>query len=276
MSGTLSDALEIVLRTDTGRVREHNEDAVFANPHLGFVVLADGMGGYNAGEVASSMATTRLASELESALAARAPHATDGPGGEAFAGQCLRDAVADANAAIFQAAQDEAGYAGMGTTLVAALFFDDRVAVAHVGDSRLYRLRDGTLSLLTHDHSLLQEQIDSGLLSAEEARHSLNRNLVTRALGVDPLVEVDLAEHLVLPDDLYLLCSDGLNDMVPDEEIALALQTLSGHLELAATQLVEMANDHGGRDNVSVILVKVRQAYPAPGTWWQAFKARFG
>ena len=276
MSGTLSDALEIVLRTDTGRVREHNEDAVFANPHIGFVVLADGMGGYNAGEVASSMATTRLASELESALAARAPHATDGPGGEAFAGQCLRDAVADANAAIFQAAQDEAGYAGMGTTLVAALFFDDRVAVAHVGDSRLYRLRDGTLNLLTHDHSLLQEQIDSGLLSAEEARHSLNRNLVTRALGVDPLVEVDLAEHLVLPDDLYLLCSDGLNDMVPDEEIALALQTLSGHLELAATQLVEMANDHGGRDNVSVILVKVRQAYPAPGTWWQAFKARFG
>lgn len=276
MSGTLSDALEIVLRTDTGRVREHNEDAVFANPHLGFVVLADGMGGYNAGEVASSMATTRLASELESALAARAPHATDGPGGEAFAGQCLRDAVADANAAIFQAAQDEAGYAGMGTTLVAALFFDDRVAVAHVGDSRLYRLRDGTLSLLTHDHSLLQEQIDSGLLSAEEARHSLNRNLVTRALGVDPLVEVDLAEHLVLPDDLYLLCSDGLNDMVSDEEIALALQTLSGHLELAATQLVEMANDQGGRDNVSVILVKVRQAYPAPGTWWQAFKARFG
>ena len=204
------------------------------------------------------MATTRLASELESALAARAPHATDGPGGEAFAGQCLRDAVADANAAIFQAAQDEAGYAGMGTTLVAALFFDDRVA-----------------NLLTHDHSLLQEQIDSGLLSAEEARHSLNRNLVTRALGVDPLVEVDLAEHLVLPDDLYLLCSDGLNDMVPDEEIALALQTLSGHLELAATQLVEMANDQGGRDNVSVILVKVRQAYPAPGTWWQAFKARF-
>ena len=276
MSGTLSDALEIVLRTDTGRVREHNEDAVFANPHIGFVVLADGMGGYNAGEVASSMATTRLASELESALAARAPHATDGPGGEAFAGQCLRDAVADANAAIFQAAQDEAGYAGMGTTLVAALFFDDRVAVAHVGDSRLYRLRDGTLSLLTHDHSLLQEQIDSGLLSAEEARHSLNRNLVTRALGVDPLVEVDLAEHLVLPDDLYLLCSDGLNDMVPDEEIALALQTLSGHLELAATQLVEMANYQGGRDNVSVILVKVRQAYPAPGTWWQAFKARFG
>ena len=276
MSGTLSDALEIVLRTDTGRVREHNEDAVFANPHLGFVVLADGMGGYNAGEVASSMATTRLASELESALAARAPHVTDGPGGEAFAGQCLRDAVADANAAIFQAAQDEAGYAGMGTTLVAALFFDDRVAVAHVGDSRLYRLRDGTLSLLTHDHSLLQEQIDSGLLSAEEARHSLNRNLVTRALGVDPLVEVDLAEHLVLPDDLYLLCSDGLNDMVSDEEIALALQTLSGHLELAATQLVEMANDQGGRDNVSVILVKVRQAYPAPGTWWQAFKARFG
>lgn len=276
MSGTLSDALEIVLRTDTGRVREHNEDAVFANPHLGFVVLADGMGGYNAGEVASSMATTRLASELESALAARAPHATDGPGGEAFAGQCLRDAVADANAVIFQAAQEEAGYAGMGTTLVAALFFDDRVVVAHVGDSRLYRLRDGTLSLLTHDHSLLQEQIDSGLLSAEEARHSLNRNLVTRALGVDPLVEVDLAEHLVLPDDLYLLCSDGLNDMVPDEEIALALQTLSGHLELAATQLVEMANDQGGRDNVSVILVKVRQAYPAPGTWWQAFKARFG
>ena len=275
MSRSLSEVLEIVLRTDTGRVREHNEDAVFANPHLGLIVLADGMGGYNAGEVASSMAATRVAAELETSLAARGPHVPDGAAGEAFAGHCLRDAIADANAAIFQAAQDDARYAGMGTTLVATLFFDDRLVVAHVGDSRLYRFRDGTLAQLTHDHSLLQEQIDSGLLSVEEARHSLNRNLVTRALGVDPLVEVELAEHPVQPGDLYLLCSDGLNDMVPDEEIALALQALSGNLELAAQQLVEMANDNGGRDNVSLILIRVRQAYPALGTWWQAFKARF-
>lgn len=275
MNGTLSNALEIVLRTDAGRVRGHNEDAVFANPHLGFVVLADGMGGYNAGEVASSMATTVLASEIEAALDKRAAHVADGPNAQPYAQVCLREAIADANAAIYGAAQRQPQCAGMGTTLVAALFYDNRVSIAHVGDSRLYRWRDDELVLLTRDHSLLQEQIDSGMLSVEAARFSQNRNLVTRALGVDPQVEADLAEHAVSPGDIYLLCSDGLNDMLQDDEIALGLQALAANPELAARQLVQMANDGGGRDNVSVILVKVLREFPAESGWWAEFKARF-
>ncbi len=179
------------------------------------------------------------------------------------------------NAAIYQAAISEPQYSGMGTTLVAALFHDNRVTVAHIGDSRLYRLRGESFCTLTRDHSLLQEQIDSGLISAEEARYSLNRNLVTRALGVDPVVETEINEHAALPGDIYLLCSDGLNDMVPDEEIRQVLQALTVNLELAAKQLIRMANDNGGRDNVSVILVKVLRAFPAARNWQTTFSAWF-
>ncbi len=153
--------------------------------------------------------------------------------------------------------------AGMGTTLVAVLFCDNRLIVAHIGDSRLYRLRDGTLTQMTRDPSLLQEQIDSGMLTAEEAHFSQNKNLVTRAMGVDDTVDIEMNEYEALPGDLYLLCSDGLNDMVDDEEIELTLMPLAENLPLCATQLVVATNDHGGRDNVSVILVKVREPFPA-------------
>ena len=274
----VSEALEIVVKTDSGRVRGHNEDAVFANPNLGIVILADGMGGYNAGEVASGMATTVLASELESAFATTPPHALDRGSGKSYAHACLRDKIASTNLAIHAASESQMQLAGMGTTLVAALFHDNQVTVAHVGDSRLYRLRGDELSVVTRDHSLLQEQIDSGLISREDARYSQNRNLVTRALGVDPAVEAEINDYPVLPGDIYLLCSDGLNDMVEDEEIQLTLQTLSVNLELAATQLIEMANDNGGRDNVSVILVKVLREFPAGKDAWSNmfawFKAR--
>ena len=274
----VSEALEIVVKTDPGRVRGHNEDAVFANPSLGLVILADGMGGYNAGEVASGMATTVLASELEAAFATSQPHAIDRASGKSFAHTCLLDTIASANLAIHTASETQAQYAGMGTTLVAALFHDNQVTVAHVGDSRLYRLRGDALCVITRDHSLLQEQIDSGMISREEARFSQNKNLVTRALGVDPVVDAEIEDYPVLPGDIYLLCSDGLNDMVEDEEIQLTLQVLSANLELAATQLIEMANDNGGRDNVSVILVKVLREFPAGKDAWSNmfawFKAR--
>ncbi|HMM72058.1 MAG TPA: protein phosphatase 2C domain-containing protein, partial [Rhodocyclaceae bacterium] len=181
--------------------------------------------------------------------------------------------IGRANAAIYQAAHSQPQYSGMGTTLVAALFFDNAVTVAHVGDSRLYRFRDAQLVQLTRDHSLLQEQIDSGMISAEDAKLSHNKNLVTRAVGVDPEVEPEIHAYPTQAGDVYLLCSDGLNDMVDDAEIALTLQTLSANLELAATQLVQMANDNGGRDNVSVILVRVLQAFPAPRGWLQRFLA---
>ena len=261
---TLSNALEFVVRTDPGLVRAHNEDAVFANPHLGFAILADGMGGYNAGEVASGMATMLLSSELEQALSQQAPHEIERDSGLPYAHRCLRDKVAATNLAIFRTAASQPQYSGMGTTLVAAVFYDNRVTVAHVGDSRLYRLRGDTLAAITRDHSLLQKQIDNGLISPEEARFSQNRNLVLRALGVDPDVDIEIHEHAVQPGDIYLFCSDGLNDMVDDEEIQQTLRALADNLDRAATQLIQMANDNGGGDNVSVILVKVLRDFSVP------------
>jgi serine/threonine protein phosphatase PrpC len=268
---TLSNALEIVVRTDPGMVRGHNEDAVFANPNLGFAILADGMGGYNAGEVASGMATMLLAAELEEAFLARQPSDIDRESGLSFAHCCLFDKVTMANAAIFNAAQSRPQYSGMGTTLVTAVFYDNQLTVAHIGDSRLYRLRGSSFGAITRDHSLLQEQIDSGIISPDEARFSQNKNLVLRALGVEPGVEVEIHDYPVQSGDIYLLCSDGLNDMVEDDEIQLTLQMLAANLDLAATQLIQMANDNGGADNVSVILVKILREFPARRGGWPRF-----
>ena len=273
---TLSGALEIVVRTDPGLVRGHNEDAVFANPNLGFAILADGMGGYNAGEVASGMATMVLSAELEKALGARPPYEVDRDTGQTYGHRCVADKVALTNSAIFNAAQNQPQYQGMGTTLVTALFYDNRVTVAHIGDSRLYRLRGESFVTITRDHSLLQEQIDCGLISLDEARFSQNKNLVLRALGVEPNVDTEIHDYPVLPGDIYLLCSDGLNDMVDDEDIQAALQTRAAHLDLAATALIQMANDNGGRDNVSVILIKILREFPAPQGWWSKCLKWFG
>jgi len=256
----LRQAIEIVSLTDPGKVRSHNEDNIATDNSAGFVILADGMGGYNAGEVASGIAVTMLADGLKTALHAGLPEQD----------QCLlvKSEIEKTNAAIYQTAQSQPQFSGMGTTLVCALFHDNRIIVAHVGDSRLYRYRQkGTehaqFEQITRDHSLLQEQIDSGMISREDARLSSNKNLVTRALGVDPTVNVEVQEHEALPGDVYLLCSDGLNDMVGDKEIQLTLSVLGANIELAAQQLVQMANDNGGRDNVSVILVRILRHFPA-------------
>jgi protein phosphatase len=242
-------------------MREHNEDAVFVNPARGLVILADGMGGYNAGEVASSIAISFIASALETSFFDPLPGETDGTG-RPDAGDCLAKSIGLANTAIYNASVSESTYAGMGTTLVMALFFDNRITVGHIGDSRLYRLRDGEFAAITRDHSLLQEQIDHGMITVEEARYAHNRNLVTRALGVESEVESEIRTYDVAPGDLYLLCSDGLNDMVSDERMRQALQASSDDLDFAAERLIQMANDNGGRDNASVILVKVLRAFP--------------
>ena len=270
----MNTVLEIVTRSDPGMVRSNNEDSVMANPMRGFAVLADGMGGYNAGEVASGMATALLGSELEKAFIAQEPSSRDASG-KSWAEVTLVAEMARVNGAIYQAAQSQPHYAGMGTTLVVAVFHDNKVTVGHIGDSRLYRLRGEDFQAITRDHSLLQEQIDSGLITAEQARHSQNKNLVTRAVGIDPEVQAEIHDHAVLPGDVYLFCSDGLNDMVEDDEIAMTLGALSANLELCATQLIQMANDNGGRDNVSVILVKVKGEYPAARGWWARFLAWF-
>lgn len=259
----LSTSLLIVTRSDAGMVRTHNEDAVFVSAASGLAILADGMGGYNAGEVAAGMATSLLGADLDQAFSSL-PSCRKDAGDDSDAHSILQAAVSRANTAIYEAAQSQPQYAGMGTTLVMARFYDNSVSVAHIGDSRAYRFRGHRLEQLTKDHSLLQEQIDSGMITLDEARLSQNRNLVTRALGVDPMVQAEIGDFDTLPGDIYMLCSDGLNDMVDDGEIA---QTLGSHAhdpEQASIQLVQKANDHGGRDNVSVILVKIVREYAAP------------
>ena len=263
----LSQALEVASCTDPGIVRSHNEDSIAADATKGLVVLADGMGGYNAGEVASGMATTVITTELQHLLEETPPYRLEPASGRPWAEKLLKDQIAKANTSIFQAAQSQPQYSGMGTTLVAGLFYDNKVMLAHIGDSRAYRLRGETFEQVTRDHSLLQEQIDSGMITPEQAKFSQNKNLVTRALGIDPTVEPELNCFEAQTGDVYLLCSDGLNDMVSDEDIGMTLQTLSANLRLAAQQLVQMANDNGGRDNVSVILVRVVRDYAAPKGW---------
>jgi serine/threonine protein phosphatase PrpC len=258
----LSQVLEIASATDPGMVRSHNEDSIASDAANGLVVLADGMGGYNAGEVASGMATTVITTELAQVLASVQPNATD-EAGKPIATRMLREQILKANTSIFQAAQSQPQYSGMGTTLIVCLFYDNKVLVAHIGDSRVYRLRGEEFSQVTRDHSLLQEQIDSGLITAEQAKHAQHKNLVTRAVGIDPEVEPEIHEYDAQPGDIYLLCSDGLCDMVTDEDISMTLSMLGANLKLATQQLVQMANDNGGRDNVSVILVRVLKEYPA-------------
>jgi protein phosphatase len=143
------------------------------------------------------------------------------------------------------------------------MFYDNKISIAHVVDSRAYRLRGGSFEQVTLDHSLLQELVDRGFYSAEEAQRSTNRNYVTRALGVEPTVEVEVHEHEVLQGDVYLLCSDGLPDMVEDEDIHLTISTFNASLDVVGKQLIELANDHGGRDNVSVMLAQVNQPFAA-------------
>jgi protein phosphatase len=241
-------------QTDAGRTRKNNEDSVVFDQSTRLAVLADGMGGYNAGEVASGMATAFIRSELARWL--------NEAGEQVQPGQVRRAieiCVHNANLSIFNAAASNAHYAGMGTTLVMGVFRGSKLLLGHVGDSRCYRLRGQALAQITKDHSLLQEQIDAGLLTPAQAALSPNRNLVTRAMGVENSVMLELHEHQVEPGDLYLMCSDGLSDMVDDATIATILQA-GLPLEQTATDLVAKANVNGGRDNITVLLTQVSGA----------------
>ena len=241
--------------TDTGKVRTQNEDAIAILPQHGVAILADGMGGYSAGEIASRIAIEVCVAGFEQGLQVfNWWHVADR--GERLE-QLIRDTVIKANLAINDAAQLEPQYAGMGTTLVVALLHHDRLLLAHLGDSRAYRLRDGCLEQLTHDHSQVQEQVDAGLLSAEQARHAPNRNLVTRALGIEREIDVELNAFSVKSGDVYLLCSDGLSDMVTDAEIGDILYGVGPVLDRACSGLVERANQLGGLDNISVVAIRV-------------------
>jgi protein phosphatase len=271
----LSKSIEMASATHTGMVRAHNEDSIGTDASIGLAVLADGMGGYNAGEVASGIAVALITKETRETVLRIPPYEPDAETGEPMANRILRNVITRANSSIYQAANSQPQYAGMGTTLVVALLCDNHISVAHIGDSRLYRMRGGQLEQLTRDHSLLQEQIDSGMITKEMARRSQNKNLVTRAVGIEPDVEADVNNFEAAEGDMFLLCSDGLNDMVEDEDIHLTLSTLSANLPLAASQLVQMANDNGGRDNISVILIRVKRSFAAERGLLSRLKAWF-
>jgi len=255
--------LRCVGLSDTGRVREHNEDTIGTDADIGVVVLADGMGGYKAGEVASGITVRTVLGLLKDAVERENLTLRDDASGLSRPGILLRDAIHRANKIIYQTAKTQVHCEGMGTTVVAGLFFDDRLTVAHVGDSRLYRLRQGTLEQVTRDHSLLQELVARGFYTPEEAQRAAAKNYVTRALGVEPTVDVEITEVPVERDDVYLLCSDGLCDMVDDSDIQLTINTFGANLDAVARQLVQLSNENGGRDNVSVVLVRVLDSFPA-------------
>lgn len=263
----LQNALVMAIQSDPGRVRTNNEDAVYVDPAAGLAILADGMGGYSAGEVASKMAIDTLSQGVGGAVKnQQSKLAGITPGSEeSLAWRILRDHIALANDAIYHQAQ-QPQFREMATTLVLALFYDNRLTVAHLGDSRLYRLRDGKFQPVTKDHSLWQECIDAGLPPPKHLK-----NLVTRALGKEPsgkrlpISEPEIHDYDVQPGDVFLLCSDGMYDMVHDEDIALPLEMLANNLPLAAARLIQMANENGGKDNVSVVLIRAKSAFPQRG-----------
>ncbi len=245
---------EICTDTDPGLARENNEDAVAFDAPTGLCILADGMGGYNAGEIASSMACAFIKSEMSRWLSQAGLHANSKE-----VKRAMKICVQNANHSIFNAGNANPQYTGMGTTLVVGVFQGDRLMLGHIGDSRCYRLRDGDFQQITKDHSLLQEQIDAGLITPEQALTSANKNLVTRALGVEDSVLLDVTQHRVEVGDVYMMCSDGLSDMVRDQPIADIMMS-DATLAQKATQLIAAANAAGGRDNISVLMTQAKEA----------------
>jgi PPM family protein phosphatase len=231
--------VEQVGRTDVGRQRSANEDSLVLRPP--FFAVADGMGGARAGEVASAIA----AEAFEGASAA----------GEAAEAQLAR-LLREANRRIYDLAVTEESHRGMGTTLTAAKVHDEEVSLAHVGDSRAYRMRDGALEQITRDHSLVAELERSGQITPEAAEHHPQRSIITRALGPEPDVEVDTYTLSARDGDLFLLCSDGLTSMISDDEVAAILRT-SATLDEAADSLIKAANQSGGKDNITVVLFRI-------------------
>lgn len=251
-----SDSIEYGAQTDVGLMRGHNEDAIAICPESAMTILADGMGGYNAGEVASEIATKVIREYVNDRvnrfLSLLIPHQPD------ELRHIVEQAVELANNTILNTSFNEPQYMGMGTTLVMSLCYRDVLVVAHVGDSRAYRLRQNQLVQITRDHSVVQEQIDAGMISAESAQYSDIKNLVTRAVGVGFPVEVEVNLHQIEIGDIYMLCSDGLSDMLNPQQLQDIVQNNDRSLQETCAELVNQANLQGGRDNISVILFRIK------------------
>jgi len=244
--------IDIATASHIGKKRPHNEDSVLVDNELQVVVLADGMGGYKAGEVASAIAVTTIHQVFADEGKMKLKKTID-----AQTGELMRKAINQANLNIYKMAHTNPHCSGMGTTVLSVLVTRNKIIVGNVGDSRMYRFRSDDMVQVTKDHTLIQELVDRGLYSAEEANAKMPKNLVTRALGLDRQVMVDVLEEVMQPEDIYLLCTDGLNDMVNDEEIHLTLSKYSANLAQAANKLVDLANHYGGKDNISVALLRI-------------------
>lgn len=261
--------VQICSQTDPGLERSQNEDAVAFDAAIGLCILCDGMGGHNAGEVASGMATAFIKTDMRETLSEsskqREPAAVQ---------NVIAQSVEKANNAIYTMARNNAQYAGMGTTLVVGVFCADVLVLGHIGDSRCYLLRDNKFSQLTKDHSVYQEQLDDGLLDPNHVMPVIGQNFVTRALGPFEQVQADFQHSALAVGDIYLMCSDGLSDMVDDDGIA-AILAGPEELQQKADKLIAVANAGGGRDNVSVVLAQVAEE-PKAGLFGTAARALFG
>ncbi len=268
MSVNLKGKVDFIAQTDVGQVRDHNEDYISCVEQLGIAVLADGMGGLNAGEVASSMSVNLMIDELvkwrdgDSDVELELPDDTEDLPQVA---RIVKFLIEKTNSAVFHVSQTQPQCRGMGTTIIASVFHDNKVIIGHIGDSRVYRYRDGKLEQVTKDHSFVQELIDKGVYTKEEARESNRKNVVTRALGVGPTVEAEVHEHKTRTGDIYLMCSDGLSDLVADADIETTFKELGNNLSEVAGHLVNVANASGGKDNISIVLARVSKPYPADG-----------
>lgn len=246
--------------TDVGRKRKGNEDSLYANGEQNLFVVADGMGGHAAGEVASKIAVDSIS---EFVCLTSGDQEITWPFGldenMSYDGNRLKTAVRFANRKVLEATKQKTEYEGMATTVAAALVDSETVNLAHVGDSRVYLIRDSVLTQLTIDHSWVNEQIQSGVISADQARSHPLRNVVTRALGGKADLQVDMQVQTMQPGDVLLLCSDGLTTMLTDDEIADVVDEHNGDIEKAAPALIDAANARGGEDNITVLLLKFEE-----------------
>ncbi|HVT35195.1 MAG TPA: Stp1/IreP family PP2C-type Ser/Thr phosphatase [Nevskiaceae bacterium] len=265
----LKSKVATALLTDMGRVRNNNEDAIAADMDIGLLLLADGMGGYNAGEIASGIAIATITDTAHREWKNLRHGEIDADTGYSVEALMLKGAVEAAHTSIYHVSQTQPQCAGMGTTIVAVILHDDRMSIAYVGDSRLYRFRQNTLEQITRDHSLIEELIARGHYTREEAAKLVRKNIVTRALGVEPDVSVDIIEDVVDVGDILLICSDGLSDMVTDETIGLTLGKYADNLELAVKELVGKALENGGKDNVSVVLARIDGSFTRGRRWYE-------
>jgi serine/threonine protein phosphatase PrpC len=266
----VSLALEVAAKTDVGCVRVNNEDNFGYDLDRGIFIVCDGMGGQAAGEIASKIAVESLLRYIRESPQSKArTHATIASENISKRAMVLADAIQRANIAIHEAACRGEEYAGMGSTIACVLADQDFFSIGHVGDSRVYLIREGAIQQLTQDHSLVTQQVRLGLISAEQAKKSKLQNVITQALGSQATVEPDFDDMIALADDVLVLASDGLTRSLNDQEI-LAVVTAAGGLQHACDDLIRLAIDAGGEDNITCLLVRFIEL-----RWYECFSSKF-